>query len=146
MRLAALSFIVLAALALSGCVATLSGPAFDPYGYQPEYVYLYPDGCWADDAWYAPCPWQPGPNYGYYYFSGGYYYWHPHRNWQYRHGSPPPRSWRYFNPREHRAYPAPPPARPHYGPPHGSPPPHGRPPVPGHGPHGGHGGPPGHHR
>ncbi len=128
MRSVLAALFIAVTLSVSGCAFTMSGPLFDPDGLQPGYVYLYPNGCWADDAWYSPCPWQPGPNYGYYYFGGGSYYWHGHRHWEYRPGYPPPRAWHRPDPRWNHPYPARP-VPPHHG--HGGP----------RGPHGFHGGP-----
>lgn len=89
-------------LALGAC-----GPALvsvgPPYGASPGYVYTYPEGgCWADDAWYAQCPWAVGPQAGYYYRHQSHYYWHPRPAWQYRPGSPPPRVRDHRPPSRHR--------------------------------------------
>ncbi len=103
------------AFALSGCMATVTTRRVDLYGPPPPayYVYTYPGGCWADDLWYAPCPWAPGPSYGYYGWSGGAYRWHPEYRGGSRPGSPSPRHWRQppLPPRPYH------PARPHPGPP-----------------------------
>jgi hypothetical protein len=115
-------FLVIASCLLSGCAMYAGGYYLTPDD-QPGYIYVYPDGCWADDLWYSPCPWTPGPNYGYYYYSGGYYYWHPNANWQYRPGYPPPRAWRFHHP-NHPRFPSRPPHRPHGPYPHHGPSPH----------------------
>jgi hypothetical protein len=67
----------------------------------PGYVYVYPDGsCWADDVWYASCPWRLGATYGYYYFDGGYYWYEPHFRWH-RYRLPPPHWRRHYHHRHH---------------------------------------------
>lgn len=88
-------FLVLAtAVAASACAVT-GAYYYRSDRFQPDYVYLYPDGCWADDLWYSPCPWVPGPHWGYYRFYGGYYYWQRDFYWQYRPHHPPPGLWRH---------------------------------------------------
>src|SRR5688500_882523 len=100
---------------LSGCTVTTT--VRRPYVYDPPppslYVYTYPDGCWADDVWYSPCPWAPGPSYGYYVYRGGGYAWYPSYRWTYRPGLPPPR-WHHrpAHPRPH--HPPPPAHRPRH--------------------------------
>lgn len=78
----------LLSFALSAC-----GPAYvsvAPAPSYPGYVYTYPDGaCWADDVWYAPCPWIVGPRYGYYYRHQAHWYWHPRPAWRDRRAPPP---------------------------------------------------------
>jgi len=107
-----------AAVLLSGCAATwYAAPPPDYDSYQPGYVYTYADGCWADDRWFAPCPWTPGPYFGYYYYNDGFWWFHSEVYWGYVPGRPPPPSWRYHDPGRHPRYPAPPPRR--GGPPHG---------------------------
>lgn len=103
-----------AASALSGCMVTTTARRVYVYDPPPPaaYVYTYADGCWADGAWYAPCPWSPGPSYGYYGYWGGSYRWYPEYRWSYRPGHPPPRHWWHGTPpRPYR------PAHPHAGPP-----------------------------
>jgi hypothetical protein len=115
MRALQATFLALAAAAgLAACAVT--GPYYDrSEPFQPDYVYLYPDGCWADGQWYAPCLWSPGPNWGYYRYDGGYYHWQQHYYWQYRPGYPPPGYWRHRSDRFPHVprYPAPPRQHPH---------------------------------
>ncbi|HTK04848.1 MAG TPA: hypothetical protein VL500_04650 [Candidatus Eisenbacteria bacterium] len=114
--LLALSIIASCAL-LSGCMVTATtrrAYVYDP-GPPSYYVYTYPDGCWADDVWYSPCPWTPGPSYGYYVYGSGGFVWYPHYRWTYRPGMPPPR-WHHG------------PAYPYPGRPYHPAPPHHRPP------------------
>ena len=116
MRIFRLAFLlVAAAVCASACAVT--GAYYRSPSLQPDYVYLYPDGCWADDQWYSPCPWAPGPRWGYYRHFGGYYYWQDRYYWEYRPGYPPPGYWRH----QWRGHPQVPhyPARPpHHHPPH----------------------------
>lgn len=78
-------------LALSSC-----GPAYVSVGPASPpplggYVYTYPDGsCWADDLWYASCPWYVGPQPGYYLRHEAHWYWQPSPRWGYGPGRPPP--------------------------------------------------------
>jgi hypothetical protein len=100
--------LLLLTLILGGCAVGLSYEASSPPEKWPGYVHLYPNGCWADGRWYAPCPWQPGPAYGYYYFHGGAWWHNPGLTWQYRPGHPPPPAWRHHDPRHRRYAPVPP--------------------------------------
>lgn len=60
----------------------------------PGYLYVMSPGCWADDVWYEPCPWNVGPRLGYYYLYDDAYYWAPRNHWRYWRYRPPPPKWR----------------------------------------------------
>lgn len=93
-------------LALAAC-----GPAYVSVGptvpATPGYVYTYADGgCWADDVWYASCPWLVGPRYGYYYSYRSQWYWQPRAVWRDRR-APPPRVRPSYPPSRHDKVPPP---------------------------------------
>lgn len=90
------TILVLCSALLAGCVVHAEPAPPPPPG--PSYLYVYAHGCWADDAWYEPCPWYAGPHIGYYYRYGGHYYWQPRYVWDVRVRRPPPRAWRDHRP------------------------------------------------
>lgn len=84
-------FLSIFVLLMAGCIGCYPTPV----GYDepdcPGYVYTYAGGCWADDVWYSPCPWTPGPSYGYYGWYAGGWRFHAGVTWRYLPGYPPPR-------------------------------------------------------
>ena len=97
--------LVLLVLSLASCAPISGSVVVSSPAPPPSYVYAYPDGsCWADDLWYASCPWYFGPQSGYYYYQGGSYYWEPRAVWRIRIHQPPPYRWRhrYHDNRHHR--------------------------------------------
>ena len=99
--------LLLSAFFVLVCVSC--GPAYvevapmPPPAVYPGYVFTYPNGCWADDIWYAaPCRWPTGPNFGYYWYGSNRYTYVPHRHWEYHPRRPPPREWRPPVIRDHR--------------------------------------------
>lgn len=101
MRTLFLALCMATSLFVSGCMVTTTTRSVShwPPPPPPTYVYTYADGCWAGSVWYAPCPWVPGPSYGYYSYGPGGWYYQPQYRWHYRPGHPPPSYWwRYRHP------------------------------------------------
>jgi hypothetical protein len=94
-------------LALSACgPATVTvGPAYPAH---PVYVETWPGGgCWADDVWYASCPWYVGPQAGYYYRHDSHWYIQPAPRVRRHHHHPPPRVRDHRRPSRHHMVPPP---------------------------------------
>jgi hypothetical protein len=109
MRTLFLALCVAASFFVSGCMVTTTTRSVTrwPPPSPPAYVYTYVDGCWAGGYWYSPCPWAPGPSYGYYAYGPGGWYYQPQYRWEYRPGHPPPSYWRRPPPAPPRSAPPP---------------------------------------
>ena len=84
-------FVLCVVLSLTGCSYIYASPSPGPP--PPSYIYAYPDGCWADGFWYEPCPWDVGPQFGYYHYQSGYFYYQPERQWPRHRMKGPPGYW-----------------------------------------------------